>query len=205
MRSYLVREIFYSLQGEGVRAGTPNMFVRFAGCNQHCTRATHGFNCDTVYDAVGSVRMTAQEILEACSKLSKTLSVIFTGGEPCLQLDIELLETLNRAKYYTAIETNGTVGPKPCVKDSLSWITISPKGPIHNGWFNGRPIQEVKYVVRYGHSLPLVSLPVVHKVLSPAFEGGHIDKTALNWCIKLVQENPDWRLSVQQHKGWGIQ
>src|SRR3954464_3724428 len=108
MERYRVNEIFYSLQGEGVRAGTPNLFLRFARCNLACRAETHGFDCDTEFES--GRRMTLPEILEEIRNLSAACRwVVLTGGEPALQVDGDLIDALHGAGYQLAIETNGSV------------------------------------------------------------------------------------------------
>ncbi|HEY0554856.1 MAG TPA: 7-carboxy-7-deazaguanine synthase QueE, partial [Thermoanaerobaculia bacterium] len=107
MERYLVNEIFYSLQGEGVRAGTPNLFLRLSRCNLACKVETHGFDCDTEFES--GRWMTLPEILGEFRELSASCDwVILTGGEPALQVDRELIDVLHAAGYKLAIETNGS-------------------------------------------------------------------------------------------------
>jgi len=163
---YVVKEVFYSLQGEGVRAGTPNVFVRFAGCNLNCRIETRGFDCDT--DFVGGEQLSAQELHDLMASLwprdhASERWVVMTGGEPCLQLDQPLVDFLHVAGWKIAIETNGTICP-PC---RLDWITVSPKG-------DGKPAlmdcDEVKYVLCKGKEPPAVpALNAKHWLVSPAF------------------------------------
>lgn len=201
MSMYTVKEIFYSLQGEGVRAGTPNVFVRFAGCNLHCSVDKEGFDCDT--DFSKGEKMSALQIRALVEHLGKGCkSVIFTGGEPALQLDQELVDRFPRGDgWYLAIETNGT----KVLGVNLDWITVSPKNTdLHLYWAN-----ELKYVVAEGMLPPRMEDPPIvaeHYLLSPAFHPGkgEVNRANLDWCIKLCLANPRWRLSVQQHKAWGI-
>src|SRR5215207_8499296 len=103
VKTYVVNEIFYSLQGEGVRAGTPNLFLRLSRCNLACTVETHGFDCDTEFES--GRRMTIDEILADFKALSESCDwVILTGGEPALQTDRELIDRLHAAGYKLAIE-----------------------------------------------------------------------------------------------------
>ena len=203
MKTYTVNEVFFSLQGEGVRAGTANLFLRFAGCNQMCTTETHGFDCDT--DFASGRPLTLPEIVaelrqavEACDTRPDCQWVILTGGEPALQVDRELIDGLHDAGYKLAIETNG------CIKlpDGLDWITVSPKVPEHA--IRQRSANEVKYVRACGQGIPETVVKAEHHLISPAFKGDHLDQETLEWCIRLVKENPAWRLSVQLHKAWLI-
>jgi len=195
--SYLVNEIFYSLQGEGVRAGTPNLFLRFAKCNLECKVETHGFDCDTEFES--GRRLGIDEILAELQALSATCRwVVVTGGEPALQLDRELIDALHEAGYRLAIETNGSVE----LPEGLDWITVSPKVAEHA--IRQKRAHEVKYVRAHGQGVPQTVVEADHYLISPAFDGDHLDPRALAWCIRLVEENPAWRLSVQQHKGWKV-
>lgn len=197
MERYRVNEIFYSLQGEGVRAGTPNLFLRFSRCNLECRVETHGFDCDTEFES--GRPMTVPEILAEFRRLSETCGwVILTGGEPALQVDDELIGALHAAGYKLAIETNGSVE----LPAGIDWITVSPKVAEHA--IRQRRAHEVKYVRGYGQGVPETVVEAEHYLISPAFAGHQIDSRILDWCIRLCMDNPPWRLSVQQHKGWNV-
>lgn len=212
MKNYRVNEIFLSLQGEGVRAGTANIFVRFSGCNLSCAvepgpRSPGGFDCDTEF--ASGIEMTADDILGEASRLwadragsLRDAAVIFTGGEPLLQLDGELLVAFRRdVRWHVAVETNGSVplGDREALVD---WITVSPKVAEHA--IRQLFASEVKYVRGRGQGIPRSRVKAAHRLISPAFDGGVVQQETLAWCIDLVTRNPDWRLSVQQHKLWGI-
>jgi len=194
---YLVNEIFFSLQGEGVRAGIPHLFVRFARCNIRCTTATTGFDCDTDFDR--GEQMTFEQIVARLRELAPDCRwVLLTGGEPALQVDRALIDGLHTAGYKLAIETNGTVE----LPDGIDWITVSPKtGP---DTVRQRRANEVKYVRARGQAIPENSVEADHLLISPAFEGDRTDPETLAWCIELVKQHPAWRLSVQMHKFWRI-
>lgn len=195
MRQYAVNEIFYSLQGEGVRAGTPNFFLRFAGCNLTCRQETHGFDCDTEF--VSGRKMTLDEIASEFAALSKACKwVVVTGGEPGLQIDEELITGLHDLGYKLAIETNGSIA----LPAGLDWITVSPKVAEHA--IRQTVANEVKYVRGYGQGIPKTAVEAEHYLISPAFEGEGVPARTLEWCVRLAKENPPWRLSVQQHKFW---
>jgi len=194
---YLVNEIFYSLQGEGVRAGTPNLFLRLSRCNLTCKVETHGFDCDTEFES--GRRLSIPEILAEFRLLSESCDwVILTGGEPALQTDAELIDALHAAGYKLAIETNGSIGLPP----GLDWITVSPKVAEHA--IRQRTAHEVKYVRGHGQAIPKTVVQAEHSLISPAFDGADVDPRTLDWCIRLCKENPPWRLSVQQHKLWKV-
>lgn len=203
MKTYVVNELFFSLQGEGARAGTANVFVRFAGCNLTCARDAEGFDCDT--DFSSGVRMQGEELVLRAAKLlvvspPKKVGVIFTGGEPALQLDPNLVAGFRDFGFgLLCVETNGTRELPP----NLDWITCSPKTAEHTLRCGPR-VNELRYVRRAGMALPKPSLAADHLFLSPAFGPAGIDREDLEWCVKLVKENPEWRLSVQQHKAWRV-
>lgn len=194
---YLVNEIFYSLQGEGVRAGTPNLFLRLARCNQSCRVESHGFDCDTEFES--GRWLSGPEIVAEARRLSSECGwLVLTGGEPGLQVDAELIDLLHQAGFRLAIETNGSVE----LPAGIDWITVSPKVAEHA--IRQRAAHEVKYVRGYGQALPRTVVAAEHYLLSPAFDGEELDRRALDWCIRLCRENPPWRLSVQQHKLWQV-
>jgi organic radical activating enzyme len=124
--------------------------------------------------------------------------VVLTGGEPALQVDAELIGALHEAGYRLAIETNGTVE----LPEGLDWVTVSPKVP--EDAIRQRVADEVKYVLGYGQALPETTVEADHYWISPAFEGDRVDPRTLDWCVRLVKENPQWGLSVQMHKFIGL-
>ena len=197
MDRYLVNEIFYSLQGEGVRAGTPNLFLRLSRCNLTCKVETHGFDCDTEFES--GRWLDLDEIVGELRQLDASCGwVILTGGEPALQTDRELIDTLHGAGYRLAIETNGSF-PLPV---GIDWITVSPKVAEHA--IRQRQASEVKYVRGHGQAIPRTVVEADHYLISPAFDGAEVDPRTLDWCIRLCRDNPPWRLSVQQHKLWKV-
>lgn len=199
---YRVNEIFYSLQGEGVRAGTANVFVRFSGCNLECRmeegpKSPGGFDCDTEFMSGRS--LTVEDLMEAVADHGRDCkAVILTGGEPALQYDQPLYEALSREGYYIAMETNGSVA----VEWPTNWLTVSPKVAEHA--LRQLCASEVKYVRHHGQAIPRPACKAEYQLLSPAFDGDRLPPENLAWCIQLVKENPAWRLSVQQHKSWKI-
>lgn len=234
-KTYRINEVFYSLQGEGVRAGTANVFVRFSGCNLACDveqgpRSPGGFACDTEF--ASGVDMTLEDLYLAITAAQNVTTperahnswchwLILTGGEPALQVDEALLDYFHKRGYKLAIETNGSVALPTYALDHntigsggeaelelalnnqlLDWVTVSPKVAEHavkQLWAH-----EVKYIRGAGQGIPKPACQAEHYVLSPAFSGNQIDPRALETCIKLCLENPQWRLSVQQHKAWGL-
>jgi organic radical activating enzyme len=197
VKLYGVNEIFYSVQGEGVRAGTPNLFLRFSGCNQTCSLESHGFDCDTEF--VSSRKLSLEEITTNLRRLSEKCDwIILTGGEPALQVDQQLIDALHGAGYKLAIETNGSIE----LPAGIDWITVSPKVAEHA--IRQRSADEVKYVRACGQAIPKTVVKAQHHLISPAFNGPYLDKETLDWCVNLVKDNPPWRLSVQQHKCWVV-
>lgn len=204
MKAYTVNEVFYSLQGEGVRAGTANVFVRLAGCNLRCgiepgAKSPGGFDCDTEFTSGRGVTPDALwDWMDTACDGNVPQWVILTGGEPGLQVDGELIGFLHDRDRKLAIETNGSVQ----LADGLDWITVSPKVAEHA--IRQRTAHEVKYVRGYGQAVPQTVVQARHKVISPAFDGSNLDRRTLDWCVRLVKDNPQWRLSVQQHKRWTV-
>lgn len=202
MKTYAINEWFYSLQGEGVRAGTANLFLRFAGCNLKCDTdpgplSPGGFKCDTEF--MSGRKLTAEEIVKELKEAGGACDwVILTGGEPCLQVDDELVAALHGVGYKVGIETNGSLEVQPFI----DWITVSPKVAEHA--IVQLKANEVKYVRHYGQGIPKTRVEAAHYLISPGFDGGDLNQKNLEWCIRLVKENPKWRLSVQQHKSWSI-
>lgn len=210
MKTYKINEVFWSPQGEGIRAGQMSVFVRLTGCNMKCRMeeaddSPGGFDCDTEFES--GVRMTAEEVVQmardACQHATRDegdkLWVVFTGGEPALQLDRDLVAAMQAAGFLCAIETNGSIN----VSDlGLDWITVSPKVAEHA--IRQTTADEVKYVRGYGQALPKTRVAAKHQLISPAFNGLTQDSKAIEWCCRLVTQNPQWRLSVQLHKGWGV-
>ena len=215
-KTYAVNEIFWSPQGEGMRAGEMSVFIRFAGCNLRCRveaaeDSPGGFDCDTEF--ASGRKMTAEEIIEeAYTVVGKPVQwyleqqdsgepwVVFTGGEPALQVDTALVEAMQDAGFQCAIETNGS---KDVSHLGLDWITVSPKVAEHA--IRQTTATEVKYVRGYGQPLPKPTCEATYKLISPAFDGTTIDERAVQWCVKLVKENPEWRLSMQLHKSaWRV-
>jgi organic radical activating enzyme len=204
MKRYAVNDIFGpTLQGEGARAGTAAMFLRFSGCNLRCAiapgdKSPGGFDCDTEFMSFRT--MEGGEIVARIKSLAGPVRwVVCSGGEPALQLDTELVGLLHAADFKVAIETNGTVDVSGL---GLDWITCSPKVAEHA--VAVRTANELKYVRSYGQGIPQPSCDAPLKFLSPASIGPAIDPAALAWCRGLVTENPEWALTWQAHKLWGV-
>lgn len=202
MKTYQVNEIFYSLQGEGVRAGSANVFIRMSGCNMRCRveeakDSPGGFDCDTEF--ASGRKLTIPEVIEVCKKLSSGCGwVVLTGGEPALQVDGTLIDALHVNGYKIAIETNGSIALPP----GIDWITVSPKVAEHA--IRQTTADEVKYVRHEGQAVPKTSVEARHHLISPAFASYGVDSGTLRWCVDLVKRHPQWRLSVQQHREWNV-
>ena len=208
--SYSVKEIYLTIQGEGFHSGKHAVFCRFSGCNlwngreKDRKKAICNF-CDT--DFVGTdgingskypnAELLANEIDKVWDKDINEKLVVFTGGEPLLQLDKPLVDLLHKKKFKVAIETNGTILPP----ENIDWICVSPK-------------QGADFNLKYGNELKLVypqkglepknfkHLDFDHFFLQP-MDGKDLQRNILqsvSYCI----ENPLWRLSLQTHKIMGI-
>lgn len=207
--AYSVKELFKTLQGEGAQAGHAAVFCRFAGCNLWTGRESDRAGaactfCDT--DFVGTDGQGGGKFADAAGLADAIAAcwgehpadryVVFTGGEPLLQLDEALLQAVHAQGFTVAIETNGTLPPPP----GIDWICVSPKG-------------RAPVVVERGHELKLVfpqadarpeafaHLAFEHFFLQP-MDGPRAAHTtqAVQYCL----DHPQWRLSLQTHKYIGI-
>ncbi|MDF3035639.1 MAG: radical superfamily protein [Paucimonas sp.] len=204
--AYSVKEIFYTLQGEGAQAGRASVFCRFAGCNLWSGREEDRSSavckfCDTdfvgtdgerggKYDAAGLAQAIA-ELWPAAQPSRKY--VVFTGGEPLLQLDEALVDALHESSFEIAIETNGTL-PVP---QGVDWVCVSPK-------------MGSELVVRQGGELKVVvpqpgqdldgyaALDFEHFFVQPMDGVNQEHNTKL--AIEICKNDPRWRLSLQTHK-----
>lgn len=202
MEQLKVSEIFYSLQGEGRRAGEPSIFIRLQGCKaQHACFAA-GIRCDTEFES-GRV-MTLEEIAAWCEAHAPGCRwIVWTGGEPADQLTEEVIRFFGAEGrgYLQAIETSG-LHPVPA---GLDWITLSPKVAEHvvaRNFPDG--VTEIKYVRHVGQAIPAPRVKATYQFLSPHSDGAVINLDNLRYCIALCRQHPDWSLSVQQHKLWGV-
>lgn len=210
-KSYSVKEMIWTLQGEGANSGRPAVLVRFTGCNLWSGLEKNRANalckfCDTDFVGTdgpgGGVFPDAESLADAVAALWPDYTggkpfMFCTGGEPLLQVDPPLIEALHRRGFEVAVETNGTL-PAP---DGIDWLTVSPKAGV-------------ELVQRRGHELKLVypqegaepelyeDLPFLHFFLQP-LAGPHLAENtqkAVRYCL----EHPRWRLSLQIHKIVGI-
>lgn len=207
----MVKEIFYTLQGEGGNAGRAAVFCRFAGCNlwsgREADRASAQCSfCDTDFvgiDGTGGGKFSsAAELASAISdcwtnNIPDRKLVVFTGGEPLLQVDQPLIDALHEADFEIAVETNGTIE----VPEGLDWVCVSPKA--------GADLK-----VRSGHELKVVvpqdkldldelaKLDFDSHLLQPM--DGPLRHENTLWAIRHCMQDARWRLSVQTHKIVGI-
>ncbi len=207
---YTVKEVFYTLQGEGVHAGRPAVFCRFAGCNLWTGRAEDRATatcrfCDTDFVGVGPDGgrfATAGQLAEAVRRAWPASEggrpyVVCTGGEPLLQLDDAAVVALHDAGFEVAVETNGT-WPAPA---GLDWICVSPKADAPLVLTSG---DELKLVYPQSDAQPerFAALAFRHFSLQP-MDGPDIaanTAAAVAYCLA----HPQWRLSVQTHKHLGL-
>jgi len=209
--TYSVKEMFYTLQGEGARAGHPAVFCRFAGCNlwsgreadrstaicQFCdtdfvgTDGTHGGKFDSA-PALAAAIASFWPAHDTAHRL-----VVLTGGEPLLQVDAALVDALHTQGFTIAVETNGTVEPPP----GIDWLCMSPKAGSQRVVGHG---QELKLVFPQAGAEPALyeSLNFEHFYLQPMDGPQAAANTAA--AVAYCQANPRWRLSLQTHKLIGI-
>jgi 7-carboxy-7-deazaguanine synthase (Cx14CxxC type) len=210
--SYAVKEIFYTLQGEGAQSGRAAVFCRFAGCNlwsgREADRATAICKfCDTDFfgvNGVGGGKFDSAEMLAAAVERTWPKDaaagkrfVVCTGGEPLLQLDAGLIEALHGHDFEIAVETNGTVA----APEGLDWVCVSPKAGTELTQKSG---DELKLVYPQSGAAPaeFESLAFRNFFLSP-MDGPDLARNrglALQYCL----DHPRWRLSLQTHKILGI-
>ena len=209
--TYSVKEIFFTLQGEGANAGTPAVFCRFAGCNlwsgREDDRASAVCNfCDTDFVGTGGTGggrfNTADELAHAVAAAWPAVSrenrfVVCTGGEPLLQLDAGLVEALHRRGFRIAIETNGTLPVPP----GIDWVCVSPKAAAPLAVTQG---DELKLVYPQPDAAPerFERLEFGQFFLQPMDSARREENTRL--AIDYCKTHPRWRLSLQIHKLLGI-
>lgn len=211
--TYAVKEIFYTLQGEGLQAGMPAVFCRFAGCNlwsgreEDRTSAVCRF-CDTDFVGTngtqGGKYETAERLADRIAALwpegnKRHCLVVVTGGEPLLQLDRALIDALHAHAFRIAVETNGTIA----APEGIDWVCVSPKAGAE--WVQ-RHGNELKLVFPQRDlmpdTLPWSELQFDHFLLQPmdGLDAARNMAKAVAYC----QDHPQWRLSLQTHKMLGI-
>jgi len=205
-----VKEVFLTLQGEGFHAGRRAVFCRFSGCNLWSGRESDRASADCSFcdtDFVGtdgpgggkfqSADALAEHIQRTWGSSPSNHFVVFTGGEPLLQLDAEIIDAVHRRGFHVAVETNGTIEPHP----GIDWLTVSPKGRTVVRVSRG---QELKLVFPQRDAPPerFEHLDFEHFFLQP-MDGPLVTQNtaaAVQYCL----DHPRWRLSVQMHKFVGI-
>lgn len=192
-----VTEMFYSLQGEGARAGSANVFVRLQGCKTKDACYAFGVRCDTEFES--GREMDIEEIASFVNDTGAS-NIIWTGGEPAQQLTEEIVGWFTKEHYFQAIETSGLF----TVPNGLDYISLSPKVAEHVVKKNFTKVDELRYVRHSGQSIPQPSVEADHYFISPHCNGAEMDMDNLAHCIDLVKQYPKWRLSVQQHKLWKV-
>ena len=214
-RMYSVKEIFYTLQGEGGQAGMPAVFCRFAGCNLWTGREQDRASaicqfCDT--DFVGTDGTLGGKFAQAAELADRIAAqwpandpadaghrlVVVTGGEPLLQLDVPLIAALHARHFRIAVETNGSVAAPP----GIDWLCVSPKAGAP--WVQQRG-QELKLVwPQPGFDLEAMAATgdFTHRFLQPM--DGPMQAENIAICIDACMRHPTWRLSLQTHKISGI-
>jgi 7-carboxy-7-deazaguanine synthase len=210
--SYAVKEIFLTLQGEGVQAGRRAVFLRFTGCNlwsglekdratavcQFCDTDFVGMDGENGgrYDAVS----LAQKVAALWGKGFDHRYVVITGGEPMLQVDGPLIDALHDQQFEVAMESNGTIAAHP----GIDWLCISPKSGSHVFQRTGN---ELKLVWPQSESDTSVmeTWAFAHHLIQPMDSGSESLNTANRQAaLDFVSANPKWRLSLQNHKILGL-
>lgn len=195
-----VSEIFYSLQGEGKRAGSANIFIRLQGCKTKFACLKAGINCDTEFESGEEIDF--KELLnQVKTSFPRCKNIIWTGGEPTDQLTTEIVKYFKEQGYFQAIETSGL----NAVPEGLDFVVLSPKVAEHvvsKNFPNG--VDELRYVRHKGQQIPQPGVTAKHYYLSPHSDGFELNAENLNHCINLIKENPTWNLSVQMHKIWTV-
>jgi 7-carboxy-7-deazaguanine synthase len=208
--SYAVKEIFLTLQGEGMQAGRRAVFLRFAGCNlwsgREADRATARCRfCDTDFvgtDGAEGGRYEATQLVDKVAAMwgegeGEGRFVVITGGEPTLQLDAPLIDALHARGFEIAMESNGTLA----APDGVDWLCISPKAGTEIVQRRG---DELKLVWPQPGLDPdaLLGWDFRHFLLQPM--DGEAREAALADTIGYVMRNPAWKLSLQTHKLLGL-
>lgn len=209
--TYQVKEIFYTLQGEGRQTGRPAVFLRFAGCNLWTGREEDREDavctfCDT--DFVGTDGDDGGQFKDAetladivrttwIGKGTGRPFVVMTGGEPLLQVDAALIDALHGAGFEIAVETNGTIE----APDGIDWICVSPKADAELKQLSGH---ELKLVYPQEDAMPerFEGLAFDYFMLQPM--DGPDAAANTRACVDYCRDHPKWRLSLQTHKMLGI-
>ena len=208
--TYSVKEIFYTLQGEGANAGQPAVFCRFAGCNLWTGREEDRASavckfCDTDFVGVdgtsggkyASAQALADTVASHWTSTAGRRLVVLTGGEPLLQVDAALIDALHQRGFVIAVETNGTIEAPP----GIDWICVSPKAGAELKQKHGNELKVV--VPQDGQDLDaLAHLPFDRHLLQPM--DGPLARRNTELAVNLCLTDPRWSLSLQTHKTLGI-
>lgn len=205
---YSIKEIYKTIQGEGAQSGQSAVFVRFSGCNLWSGKEKHRDNaickfCDTDFvgtDGVNGGKYSIETLITKIQELwdsEEEAYVVFTGGEPMLQLDQKLISACKKVNFITAIETNGTIK----IDFDIDWICVSPKAGSELLVNKGNELKVV-YPQDEFDLKSFETLNFDHFFLQPMDSEDKINNTenAIKFCLK----NPKWKLSIQQHKILGI-
>ena len=207
---YKIKEIYYTLQGEGFHTGRPSIFVRFSGCNlwtglEKDRPTATCFWCDTDFvgtNGINGGKYTVREIKSIILNLwpenqNSKPYVVCTGGEPLLQMDDDLIQNMHDAGFEIGIETNGTINPPK----NIDWVCVSPKA-------------KTNLIIKKGNELKMVypqcgmnpkeyeDLEFEHFFIQPM--DGKNQKNAIKKSKEFVMKHPLWKLSLQTHKTMGI-
>jgi 7-carboxy-7-deazaguanine synthase (Cx14CxxC type) len=212
--TYTVKEIFYTLQGEGINAGRPAVFCRFSGCNlwtgREADRATATCQfCDTDFVGVGpdGGKFSTAEALAAAVRArwpehapaAVRPFVVCTGGEPLLQLDRDAIDALHAEGFEIAVESNGTIA----APEGIDWLCVSPKARAALVQTSGSELKLVyPQTEPEGDPARYASMAFEHFLLQPMDGPQRAENTAA--AIAYCLAHPQWRLSVQTHKDIGV-
>lgn len=202
---YAVKEIFYTIQGEGFHTGRAAVFCRFAGCNLWSGQEKDRMSavcrfCDTDFKdtkGINGGKYDAPALAEVINKLWPAdithKFVVLTGGEPMLQVDAELITALHERGFFIALETNGTIA----VPETIDWICVSPKADADLAQLFGN---ELKLVFPQIENQPedYTHLHFTHFFLQPLDDENQSENVAAT--IEYIRKNPQWRISLQTHK-----
>lgn len=205
---YSIKEIYYTLQGEGAHSGRPAVFCRFSGCNLWSGRESDRVKaickfCDTDFwgtDGERGGKYTAEQLSDLVNELfpsDKNKMVVCTGGEPLLQLDETLIQCFHDRDIEVAIETNGTLEVPP----KVDWICMSPKAGTEIVLDKG---DELKIVFPQTGIVPseFLSYDFQHFYLQP-MDSPQLEEN-IQYCLEYCLKHPRWKLSLQTHKLIGI-
>lgn len=211
-KKYAIKEIFYSIQGEGYHVGKAAIFIRFTGCNfwngkEESREKSICKFCDTDFiktDGQNGGKYTDQALIDKLKTLSEACKyVVLTGGEPLLQVTYDLVQTLKNNDYYVAIETNGSIVPH----SNIDWICCSPKA-LDKLVVSKAHELKVVYPSMSTYIDPSIYKEVVladHYYIQPRDSIFSQEKLSnVKKCIDFCKEKPLWKLSLQTHKMVGI-